>query len=93
MTYFDLILAAHHRGFERVERDDRLLDVLSGQTREKGVELWVRWLPQDVLILRVKYPFNPNQISVFKVPTAILEKTLLNNQTLDLTLFPRSVWE
>ena len=29
--------------YERVERDDRLLDVFRQETAEKGVQLWVKW--------------------------------------------------
>lgn len=40
-------------GFERVERDDRLLDVFPKEVREKGIELWDKWGADTVEIVRV----------------------------------------
>ncbi len=40
-------------GFERVERDDRLLDVFPKEVREKGIQLWDRWNADTVEIVRV----------------------------------------
>lgn len=43
-------------GFERVERDDRLLDVFSKEVREKGIELWDKWNADTVEIIRLHVP-------------------------------------
>lgn len=40
-------------GFTRVERDDRLLDVFTNQTPEKGVQLWEKWNKDTVEIIRI----------------------------------------
>lgn len=41
-------------GFERVERDDRLLDVFPNEIREKGIELWDKWGVDTVEIVRLR---------------------------------------
>lgn len=43
-------------GFERVERDDRLLDVFPNEISEKGIELWDRWSEDSVEIIRIHIP-------------------------------------
>lgn len=43
-------------GFERVERDDRLLDVFPKEIREKGIELWDKWGEDTVEIVRLHVP-------------------------------------
>ena len=40
-------------GFLRIETDDRLHDILPGQSREKGVELWEKWSGDKILIVRI----------------------------------------
>ncbi len=88
MTYAELILAAHQAGYERIERDDRLLDVFPTQTKEKGVELWLHWNSDYVQILRIKHPYHPRATAIHSVPTAILVTALQSNQTLLLSRFP-----
>ncbi|MBI1833279.1 MAG: hypothetical protein HYR90_00455 [Candidatus Andersenbacteria bacterium] len=40
-------------GFSLVERDDRLLDVFPRESAEKGVELWEKWTPTEIKIVRI----------------------------------------
>lgn len=71
-------LAAH--GFSRIERDDRLLDVFSKETPEKGVELWEKWSGDTIEIIRihggkqVRYGFSRQEV----------EQTLLEGRYLIL---------
>lgn len=85
MTYEDLFRALYLAEYDRVERDDRLLDIFPTQTREKGVELWERWLEHDVRILRVRQPFDPATVELFGIARGQLASLLLHNRpaTLD----------
>ena len=79
MTYTDLLRTLYWGGFDRVERDDRVLDVFPTQTREKGVELWEQWGKQEVKILRVRLPFNAKKLELFVLARAQLESLLQRN--------------
>ena len=57
------------KGFSRIERDDRLLDVFPKETIEKGVELYEKWTDTEVEIIRIhdgkniaKYVFSREHI-------------------------------
>ncbi|MEX1997715.1 MAG: hypothetical protein WEA04_03535 [Candidatus Andersenbacteria bacterium] len=77
--YSTLIRALFSAGFQRVERDDRLLDVFPGEDREKGVELWERWRPHGVDIVRVRLPYTDTTVQLFIIPRSELEQCLLAN--------------
>lgn len=64
------------KGYTRVERDDRLLDVFPRQTREKGVELWEKWTEKEVVILRIRLPFSERKIKLYSLGRQTLEATL-----------------
>lgn len=81
MTYFDLLRALFEVGYTRIERDDRLLDVLPDQTREKGVELWERWDKEEVRIVCVRLPFEAESAELFAVLRTELERLLQENKT------------
>lgn len=87
MTYHELLQLMYECGFTRVEKDDRLLDVLTEETRERGVELWECWpapdgRDQDVQILRVRQPYEVAELQLFTLPRARLEALLLANEQL-----------
>lgn len=72
------------QGFERVERDDRLLDVFPDETREKGIELWDKWTGDTVEIVRFHLPQGEKGISGYTFQRQEIEKALLQNRKLDL---------
>lgn len=72
-------------GFNRVERDDRLLDIFPAETAEKGVELWERWTKDVVTIVRLRQPVSLKTVTAYKVRRSILEQWLLANEARRLT--------
>lgn len=88
MNYAELLRALYHAGYQRVERDDRLLDVFPAEDREKGIELWERWSPEEVRVLRVRLPFELKHLQLFIFLRAALEKLLQENMVKDLEEFP-----
>lgn len=74
-------------GYRRIERDDRILDVFSSQTREKGVELWEKTQDNQVNIIRLRLPYNPKKTETFSIPRLKLETALQSNTQLNLNDF------
>lgn len=70
-------------GFTRVERDDRLLDVLPTQTREKGIELWEKWSPQTVEIIRIRLPYDGKK-ECFILKRDDIENSLYKNKSVKI---------
>ena len=68
------------QGFNRVERDDGLLDIFTKETPEKGVELWGKGRDDTLEIIRIH---NGNQTHK-KFPRQEIEQALLENQKLIL---------
>lgn len=75
MDELDLI----SRGFNRVERDDRLLDVFPRETAEKGVELWEKWGPDGVELIRIHCGLQSRR----EFSRAEIEKALVNHHRLE----------
>lgn len=73
--------------YRRVERDDRILDILPKQTREKGVELWEKIHAKKVTIIRLRLPYNPKKTNTFSLPLFELETALHSNTQLSLDNF------
>lgn len=71
-------------GFERVERDDRLLDVFPDETREKGVELWDKWAEDTVEIIRLHLPRGEKGMSRHIFQCHEIEAALSDNKAMDL---------
>ena len=68
-------------GFERVERDDRLLDVFPEESREKGVELWSKIEGDEWVIIRLRVlPFNEKLTKRFVLDRRRLEEALMENK-------------
>lgn len=82
--YNDLIL----QGYERVERDDRLLDVFPNETREKGIELWDMWGDDTVEIIRVHIPKGSEGMTKHVLERDMVEKALREHQELSLVAIP-----
>lgn len=68
-------------GFMRVERDDRLVDVFTKETLEKGVTLWEKWGDTEIELVRVH---NGKQTR-HRVVRADVEAALKTNQPLILS--------
>lgn len=71
-------------GFERVERDDRLLDVFVGEDREKGIELWDKWEEKTVEIVRLHIPKGRKGITRRVFSREEIEEALLLHKVLAL---------
>jgi hypothetical protein len=71
-------------GFERVERDDRLLDVFPQEDREKGIELWDKWSTDTVEIIRFHAVMGRKGISNYSFPRKHIEQALVENTKLEL---------
>ncbi|MDP3997052.1 MAG: hypothetical protein Q8P73_00975 [bacterium] len=86
-TYISLLKSLFINDYVRVEKDDRLLDIFSTETREKGVELWEKWDDKSIYLLRVKLPFNTKTLKLYRLPRAKTAKQLLTNQSAKLSNF------
>jgi hypothetical protein len=71
-------------GFERIERDDRMLDVFTNETREKGIELWEKWTDNKVEIIRLHLPKGENGMSRYIFQRKEIETALEENKELRL---------
>ena len=87
MTYTELMRALFHANYQRVERDDRLLDIFSGESREHGVELWEKWTKDAVWLLSVSMPFNEKKLKLYAISRAELEELLYKNQPAKLSVY------
>lgn len=67
-------------GFIRVERDDRLLDVFSKETLDKGVELWEKWNQDTIDIIRI----HNKKHTQYQFAREAIERALLINQKIEL---------
>ena len=87
MTYEELLLKLMASDWQRVERDDRLLDIFPEEDREKGVELWEQQHGIDTLILRVRLPFSEDGLKLYTIAGAQLQHLLLQNTESNLADF------
>ena len=90
MPYLVLTEQLLSQGYQRVERDDRLLDILPTHTREKGIELWEKNESDQVIILRFSLPPDTKKITAHAIPHSRLTKSLQNNTPLLLEEFQLS---
>ncbi len=88
MTYAEVVEKLQHAQFERVERDDRLLDIFPYETREKGVELWTKWTKDMVLCIKIRLPYDSKKIYTYEFIRSDIEQYLMNNSVQDLASFP-----
>lgn len=72
------------KGFERIERDDRMLDIFPNETREKGIELWDKWTKDTVEITRLHLPGGEKGITSHVLSRKEVEKALANNTQIQL---------
>lgn len=84
MSYSDFIYLMFQTGFQRIERDDRLLDVFAGETLEKGVELWEKWNKKNTWLARVRLPFNEDGLELYRLQRQKIEASLLENKRAEL---------
>ncbi len=88
MEYRELVERLLVNGFERVERDDRLLDIFPTETREKGIELWEHWTSNQIFLLRIRLPYGATKLQLFAAPRQEVEQALLTNTVVRLTDHP-----
>jgi hypothetical protein len=86
MPYSHLTTSLYNQGFQRIERDDRLLDIMPNQTREKGIELWEKTIRDQVTIIRLRLPYSLQKTKTYTIPLPVLEAALANNTQLNLEL-------
>lgn len=80
----ELYAEFEQEGFERVERDDRLLDVFPAEDREKGIELWDKWNADTVDIIRFHAVMGRKGVSRYSFPRKQIEQALIENTKLEL---------
>ena len=73
--------------YRRIERDDRILDIIPDQTRAKGVELWEKIHDNHVIIIRLRLPYSSNKIKTYSISRPELESALYTNTRLSLEEF------
>ena len=73
--------------WQRIERDDRLLDIFPTEDRDKGVELWELQRDTETLLLRVRIPFTDTALKLYTLASAQLRHLLEHNTTSDLSSF------
>lgn len=66
-------------GFERIERDDRMLDIFPNETREKGIELWDKWNEDTVEIIHIHIPKGKKGMSRYSFSRKELEQALMTH--------------
>lgn len=84
MLYEELSQKLLKDDFERVERDDRLLDIFPNETRAKGVELWVRFNTKTVDITRVRLLYKQGSVTNRSLSRSKVESALRDYQQLEL---------
>lgn len=89
MTYTDLLRFLYQAGYDRIERDDRLLDVFPKESREKGIELWEKWSEHEIKLVRVRWPFDPAKLELFTLARGQVESLLQRNLVAHLEDFDR----
>jgi len=79
MTNQTLIKQLKAQNFQRVERDDRLFDILpKRETKEKGVELWEKWDSDTVHLVRL----TAKRATKHSLPRKDIEQALQANRPL-----------
>lgn len=91
MEYVEFITNLAQAGFTRVERDDRLIDVLPAERSEKGIELWEKWEKETVSLVRLHLPFRPKFIKRYEISRKKIEEALYKNQVKQLVRFKSTV--
>lgn len=88
MQYSQLTKKLLERGFTRVERDDRLLDVWPKEVPARGVELWQKWTDQEVQLVRLRLPFSEKKLSLILLPRPEIERMLIDYEAKPLDSYP-----
>ena len=84
MSYRKIEEELKAQGYDLVAKDDRLLDVLPTQIREKGVELWEKWESDIVHITRIHEPQNVKSVTEYTIARKKIERALLGSEIIDL---------
>ncbi len=78
MDYQHFVKQLQADNFARVERDDRMFDILPQYVRAKGVEVWEQWDEENAYFIRLRIlPFDAKKTVYFSVPRLKLEQALL----------------
>lgn len=83
VNYSRFLHIMYQARFQRVEKDDRLLDVFKGEDREKGIELWERWDKDNIYLIRL----HVADIALHVIPHPKLTRALLKNRRLKLSAY------
>jgi len=90
MTYEELTATLMAGDWQRIERDDRLLDIFPTESREKGVELWELQHEAETLLLRVRLPYAEEKLLLYSIATPQLNYLLTSNHQSSLSDFEES---
>ena len=85
MNYAEITQSLQKAGYQRIEKDDRLLDIFPADTRRYGIELWDKWTNSTVHIFRLHLPFNIRKTQLFSIPRQEIEQSLKNNTPIRLS--------
>lgn len=84
MQYSSLVSLLFEKDFTRIERDDRLLDIMPEEDREKGVELWERYTDDKIQLVRVRLPYSVKKLKFYEISKQEFDMALLTNDTMSL---------
>jgi len=90
MDYEALLTKLIANGWQRIERDDRLLDIFPAEDREKGIELWETHRDDETLLLRVRLPYQEKNLKLYTLATSQLSYLLQHNTASQLGNFAES---
>lgn len=78
MDYAEIKQQLVRLGFERVERDDVLLDMFPNQHRAHGKELWIRWPRGEasVTLIALRDPYDGQKVIIRKFSTKEMEEMI-----------------
>lgn len=87
MSHSELTTLLITNHWQRIERDDRLLDIFPAEDREKGVELWEKQQGDETLLLRVRLPYQAKNLKLYTLATSQVSYLLHNNAVSQLENF------
>lgn len=82
-TYKEFLKQMMSLGYLRIERDDRIFDIIPTKTREKGIELWEKQTDQEVTIIQLHLPYDVKRVKTLSVSRHKLEVALQTNSVLN----------
>lgn len=80
MSYEETTQKLLKRGYARVERDDRLFDVLPHLQRKHGLEVWEKWTARTVQLALIPFQVPKPKLQRLRISRSRLEVALRKNQ-------------